>query len=60
MSWVHPLSAEQQDRSLKRVPPGQTPMTRTELAEQVIADALPVRFQVQMHKVIWPPEQRGV
>ena len=29
-------------------------------AERIIADALPVRFQVQMHKVIWPPEQRGV
>ena len=27
---------------------------------RIIADALPVRFQVQMHKIIWPPEQRGV
>ena len=59
-SWVHPLSLEQQDKSLKRVPAGQTPMSRRELAEKIIADALPVRFQVQMHKVIWPPEQRGV
>ena len=60
VSWVHPLLPEQQDKSLKKVPPGQTPISRRELAERIIADALPVRFQVQMHKVIWPPEQRGV
>jgi 7-carboxy-7-deazaguanine synthase len=59
-SWVHPLAPEQQDKSLKPVPAGQTPMSRRELAEKIIADALPVRFQVQMHKIIWPPEQRGV
>jgi 7-carboxy-7-deazaguanine synthase len=59
-SWVAPLTPEQQDKSLKKVPAGQTPLTRRELAERIIADALPVRFQVQMHKVIWPPEQRGV
>ncbi len=59
-SWVAPLTPEQQDKSLKKVPPGQTPLSRKELVERIIADALPVRFQVQMHKVIWPPEQRGV
>jgi 7-carboxy-7-deazaguanine synthase len=60
MSWVHPLRPEQQDKVLKPVPPGLTPITRQQLAERIIADALPVRFQVQMHKVIWAPEQRGV
>jgi len=59
-SWVHPLSSAQQDKSLKKVPSGQTPILRKALVEKIIADALPVRFQVQMHKVIWPPEQRGV
>ncbi len=59
-SWVAPLVPHQQDKSLKAVPPGQTPLSRRELAERIIADALPVRFQVQMHKAIWPPEQRGV
>ena len=59
-SWVHPLAPPQQDKSLKRVPAGQTPISRRELAEKIMADALPVRFQVQLHKVIWPPEQRGV
>ena len=60
ISWVHPLAPEQQDKSLKPVPAGQTPITRRELAERVMADALPVRFQVQMHKIIWAPDQRGV
>jgi 7-carboxy-7-deazaguanine synthase len=60
ISWVHPLAPEQQDKSLKRVPPGQTPISRLQLAENIIADALPVRFQAQLHKIIWPPEQRGV
>jgi 7-carboxy-7-deazaguanine synthase len=59
-SWVHPLAPEQQNASLQRVPAGQTPLSRRELAEKIVVDALPVRFQVQLHKIIWPPEQRGV
>jgi 7-carboxy-7-deazaguanine synthase len=59
-SWVAPLSPEQQDKSLKRVPEGQLPISRLELAERIIADALPVRFQVQMHKIVWAPDARGV
>jgi 7-carboxy-7-deazaguanine synthase len=60
ISWVHPLAPEQQHPSLKKVPAGQTLISRQVLAERIIADALPVRFQLQMHKVIWPPERRGV
>lgn len=59
-SWVHPLAPEQQSKVLKKVPTGLTPISRKELAEQIITDALPVRFQIQQHKIIWPPEQRGV
>jgi len=59
-SWVHPLAPEQQEKSLKKVPDGQTPISRQNLVEKIIADALPVRFQAQLHKIIWPPEQRGV
>jgi 7-carboxy-7-deazaguanine synthase len=59
-SWAHPLASEQQDQTLKKPAPGQTPISRRELADSIIADALPVRFQVQLHKVIWAPEQRGV
>jgi 7-carboxy-7-deazaguanine synthase len=31
-----------------------------EIVEWVLADRLPVRFQLQMHKFIWTPTQRGV
>lgn len=59
-SWVAPLQPHQQNKSLKKVPEGQTPISRKELVEKIVADALPVRFQLQMHKFIWPPDERGV
>jgi 7-carboxy-7-deazaguanine synthase len=31
-----------------------------ELAEWILADRLPVRFQLQMHKYIWAPDMHGV
>lgn len=31
-----------------------------QLAEWVLADKLPVRFQLQLHKYIWTPDMRGV
>ncbi len=31
-----------------------------QLAEWILADRLPVRFQVQLHKYIWAPDMRGV
>jgi len=30
------------------------------LAEWVLADRLPVRYQLQLHKLIWAPDMRGV
>lgn len=30
------------------------------LAERVLADRLPVRVQVQLHKLLWGPERKGV
>jgi 7-carboxy-7-deazaguanine synthase len=30
------------------------------LAEWIIADKLPVRFQLQAHKYVWNPAARGV
>ena len=59
-SWVHPLEPAQRNPGLKPLPTGHTPISRQELVERIIADALPVRFQAQLHKIIWPPEQRGV
>ena len=31
-----------------------------EIVDSILADKLPVRFQLQMHKFIWPPNERGV
>ena len=31
-----------------------------ELAEWILSDGLPVRFQLQLHKLIWGPERQGV
>ncbi len=31
-----------------------------QLAEWILADKLPVRFQIQLHKYIWAPDMRGV
>lgn len=60
VSWVSPLASSQRDPSLKPVPGGLRPMSRAELAEAIIADSLPVRFQLQAHKFIWPSDARGV
>lgn len=30
------------------------------LVEWILEDRLPVRFQLQIHKVLWPPDARGV
>ncbi|WP_447975279.1 7-carboxy-7-deazaguanine synthase QueE [Nitrospira sp. Kam-Ns4a] len=31
-----------------------------QLAEWILADRLPVRFQLQLHKYVWAPDMRGV
>lgn len=31
-----------------------------QIAEWILKDKLPVRFQIQMHKAIWEPDRRGV
>lgn len=31
-----------------------------DIVDWIVADGLPVRFQLQMHKFIWPPDQKGV
>ena len=59
-SWVNPLTPGQQSDVLKPVPANHTLLTRRQLAEAIIDDRLPVRFQLQQHKHIWPPEQKGV
>ena len=39
---------------------GSEGLSHRTLAEWVLADRLPVRLQVQLHKVIWDPQARGV
>jgi len=31
-----------------------------QIVDWILADNLEVRFQLQLHKFIWPPETRGV
>ncbi|MDR3377566.1 MAG: radical SAM protein [Verrucomicrobiae bacterium] len=59
-SWVQPLALKQKSPVLKKAPDNHAPITRRQLAEKIIADALPVRFQIQQHKIIWPAKKRGV
>ncbi len=59
-SWAAPLTTAQADPSLKPIPAGHHPVDRRQLAEWIIRDRLPVRFQLQMHKFIWPADERGV
>ena len=39
---------------------GAAGLSPRELAEWILADHLPVRMQLQMHKFIWDPQTRGV
>jgi 7-carboxy-7-deazaguanine synthase len=39
---------------------GADALSMRELAEWILEDGLPVRLQVQLHKLIWDPQTRGV
>lgn len=59
-SWAAPLEPAQRHRSLKPFPAEQRRLSQRDLAERIVADRLPVRFQLQLHKVLWPAARRGV
>lgn len=59
-SWASPPRLPTDRALLKSLPEGHEPITRRELAESIVRDGLAVRFQIQLHKEIWPPEARGV
>jgi 7-carboxy-7-deazaguanine synthase len=40
--------------------PSHGDLTNLQLSEWILADRLPVRFGLQLHKYIWPPDERGV
>ncbi len=52
------------ERKLDRFPVHFSPefegMDRRELASWILADGLPVRLQLQLHKFVWDPGSRGV
>ncbi len=59
-SWATPLEPRQSDSSLRPRPADHRSISRRELVEHILADALPVRFQSQLHKLIWPGAARDV
>ncbi|MCS1407023.1 MAG: 7-carboxy-7-deazaguanine synthase [Verrucomicrobia subdivision 3 bacterium] len=59
-SSVAPLTPEQTSPVLNAVLPDHLSISRRELVENILRDKLLVRFQLQMHKFIWPPDQVGV
>ncbi len=60
VSWASPLMDSQFDPSLKRVPESMNPVSRREVVDFLLDRRIPARFQLQMHKFIWPPDQKGV
>lgn len=48
------------DRFTVHFSPEFTAMDRRALAEWILADGLPVRLQLQLHKFVWEPGVRGV
>ena len=60
--WASHLVAEHQlpSRCTVLMSPVFGSMDPRQLAEWVLADRLPVRLQLQLHKFIWTPDMRGV
>lgn len=50
--WFSPMFNVLDNDTLNNNSP-EVPMLARELAEWILADALPVRFQLQLHKIIW-------
>jgi 7-carboxy-7-deazaguanine synthase len=57
-SWAEPISTGQS--CLKAFPLEHKRISRRELVELILKDGLPVRFQLQLHKIIWPDILKGV
>ncbi len=50
--WFSPMFNVAQEDTVNETSP-EVPVLARELAEWMLADALPVRFQLQLHKIIW-------
>ncbi len=57
---VRQLGERDLDRFVVHFSPEFDSMDLRELAEWILADGLPVRVQLQLHKLIWEPAARGV
>lgn len=57
---VRQLRERDLDRFVVHFSPEFDSMDPRELAEWILADGLPVRVQLQLHKLIWEPSARGV
>jgi 7-carboxy-7-deazaguanine synthase len=57
-SWSKQFCADHEllDRCAVLFSPSQTQLAARELAEWILADRLPVRFQMQLHKYLWGDE----
>ena len=60
ISWCAPLTDSQQDPCLNPSPSHNELITRQTLIERMIEDAIPARFQAQLHKIVWPADAIGV
>jgi 7-carboxy-7-deazaguanine synthase len=60
--WVKRVVAEHglADRTQVLLSPVFGELPPRELAEWILADRLPVRLQIQLHKYLWDPDRRGV
>lgn len=60
--WARHVLAEHSlaDRCTVLMSPVFGSLEPRQLAEWVLADRLPVRLQLQLHKLIWAPDMRGV
>jgi 7-carboxy-7-deazaguanine synthase len=60
--WAREVLAEHgvADRCTVLFSPAFGSLDVRQLAEWILADKLPVRFQIQLHKHIWTPDMRGV
>jgi 7-carboxy-7-deazaguanine synthase len=60
ISWCAPLTESQQNPSLNPAPVANDLITRQALIERMMNDAIPARFQAQLHKIVWPADAIGV
>jgi 7-carboxy-7-deazaguanine synthase len=60
--WARQVSAEHEltNRCTVLLSPVHGALDPRQLAEWILADRLPVRVQLQLHKFIWAPDMRGV